>query len=860
MVTRTFHNITTRYNGYYYSSENISEGIYKIRKNHKDNYDRILPIYIYPTSENAKNTFPEFDKAIKKSSLAIQRHTIKDSKGKEVPSAGKWIDNNWINIGIAHFYKREFFSGIEAWEYVVRTYRKSDDKYRAMIWLIRANNEIGSVSSSEPIISLLKNERGLPADVKKELPVAMADYYLRRGQYAEASAKLTEATKNSHFLSGIPKNQRARYTFIIGQIAELQQDDRKAIQFYKRTIKMKPAYEMIFYSKIKIARLLDVKRGNSEKTKKDLLKMAKEFKNSDYYDVIYYTLGEISEKEKKIDEAVGYYKKSVQTSLINQNQKALSFLKLGEISFARAQYQPAEAYYDSAVATLPKDHPDFNAIVSRKKTLETLVGYITTIQREDSLQRVARMTEEQRNAFIDQLIANYKEEQVRKQKEIEERMNAPAPGMTSTMIPGMAPPGMAMPGEQATFYFYNPNTVALGVADFMRRWGNRRNEDHWRRSNKASAITEEQVTEATDTTGAKKESKINPALTREYYLKDLPMHDSLVDKSNVKIVYAYYHMGVLYKEELNNTPKTIATFEELNTRFPDNKYELNTYYILYRVYLAARNDERTQYYRNKILNEYPDSEFAQLIRNPELAEEMSAQKSEVEQFYTGVYHAYQSASYSESYRKADQGLKDFGKSDYADKFEFIRAMSRGRLAGIDTLEKDLKMMVARHPKSELTPLAQDVLKSIDAKKNPVKMSQDAPKETPNDTFTVNFDAEHYVFAIVPDNAKMVEDFKSRVATFNNVFYSEKKLAISATLFGDKKQLVIIKPFPNAQEAQTYFENLSKDADVFKDQLKRDLVEMYPILPSNVAFLYQKKSAEAYKLFYADQFKKLKQAN
>jgi hypothetical protein len=145
----------------------IDEGIYKIEKANKDNFDKILPVYIYPPGDKAKNTFPEFDKAIKKSSTCIQRHAIKVKKGNEIPTSGKWIDNNWINIGISHLYKRELFSGLEAFEYVARTYTKSKDKYTAMAWMVKTNNEIGSVTSSEQIISLLKNEKELPRKVKK---------------------------------------------------------------------------------------------------------------------------------------------------------------------------------------------------------------------------------------------------------------------------------------------------------------------------------------------------------------------------------------------------------------------------------------------------------------------------------------------------------------------------------------------------------------------------------------------------------------------------------------------------------------------------------------------------------------------
>ncbi len=210
LPSRTFHNITARFNGYYYSCENIDEGIYKIEKGNKDVYDKILPVYIYPSPEKAKSTFPDFDKAIKKSSLCIQRHAIKDGKGNEIASSGNWIDNNWINIGISHFYKREFFSAIETFEYVVRTYTKSNDKYMAMIWLMKAYNEIGSVSSSEPIISLLKNAKGLSPKIKNEFPIAQADFYMRRGQNTEAHSKLMEVVRNSHFLTGVSKSRRAQ--------------------------------------------------------------------------------------------------------------------------------------------------------------------------------------------------------------------------------------------------------------------------------------------------------------------------------------------------------------------------------------------------------------------------------------------------------------------------------------------------------------------------------------------------------------------------------------------------------------------------------------------------------------------------
>lgn len=847
VASRAYHNLTARYNGYYYSCENIDEGVYKIEKANKENFDKVIPVYIYPTVEKAKNTFPEFDKAIKKSSLTIQKHAIKNKKGQEIASAGKWIDNNWINIGIAHFYKREFFSGIESFEYVIRTYTKSKDKFNAMIWLIRANNEIGAVSSSEQTLSFLKNERHLPSRIKKELPVAYADYYMRRGQNAEAIAKLMEVTRNTSFLSGLSKKRRARYSFIIGQLSELNKDNKRAVQYYKKTIRLKPNYEMVFYSKIKIARLLDVKREDSQKTKRDLLKMTKEFKNSDYYDVIFYTLGEIEERERNLQQAQFYYKRSVQTSVANPKQKALSFLKLGELNFDLTNYQAAEAYYDSTISTLPKDHPDYNSILARKKTLETLVGYIKTISKEDSLQKIAKMTEGERNRYLDRMIENLKRDEERKFKEEEARKNELANSanpLATTIDP--------MNNGPVSFPFYNPTTVSFGVADFIKKWGNRKLEDNWRRANKAVVMEDasDPGQPKVDSTG----KMVSAVKSKEFYLNGLPLSDSLMRKSDARIVRAYYMMGTIYKEELNNTKKAIAAFEELNTRYPDNKYLLNTYYVLYRTYLDEKNQPKADFYKNKILTEYPDSEFALLIKNPEYAQELNSKKSEVEVDYREVFNTYHVGDYQNAYTLAKRGITKFGKNDYLPKFEFIKAMSLGGLKGIDSLEYGLKLVVAKYPNADVTPLANDVLMAIKKQKNPDLFKAPAVAN-PKDTFIVNPDGEHFIVAVTPDNVKIADGIKTNISNFNNIYYSDKKFTTNSNLFGTDKQLIVIKTFENAREAMTYYENLMSDPDLYKGGINKKDVDIFIMSADNLPVLYKRKNVKSYLLFFEDNYKK-----
>jgi len=857
VVSRAYHDLTARYNGYYYSCVNIDDGIYKIENNNKDNFEKVLPVYIYPAAEKAKATFPEFDKAVKKSSFCIQRHTIKDKKGNESAAAGKWIDNNWINIGISQFYKREFFSAIESFEYVTRTYTKSPDKYLAILWLIKTYNEIGSVSSAEPLISLLKNEKGLLRAIRNEIPVVTADYYMRRGLNTEASTRLMEAARNSRPVFGINHKKRARYAFIAAQLFEQSKNNKRAIEYYKKTIKLKPNYEMIFYSKIKMARLLDVKRNNSESTKKGLLKMAKEFKNSDYFDVIYYTLGEIEEKERNQTQAFYYFKRSVQTSMVNPNQKALSFLKMGEISFERANYAPAEAYYDSAIVTLSKDHPEYKTIVARKKTLETLVGYMRTITKEDSLQRIAKMSDAEINTFIDNLIVAKEKEELRKLKELEAAKNSnngQSVGMGKT-------PELATLGQPVSFYFYSQSVVPFGIADFQRKWGNRKLEDNWRRSNRALTIENPSEIESTggggDAVAAKSK---NPSANRDAYKKNLPFNDSLIAKSNSKIIKAYYMLGSIYKEELNNTKKTISSFEELNTRFPSNKYLLSTYYTLYRIYQDAKNQPKADYYRDKILNEFPDSEFALLIKNPNVAEEMNSQKSEVETFYNHVYQAFHENNFTKSLTISREGIAKFGNNPYKPKFEFIKSLSLGKTKGLDSMEFSLKLLVANFPNSEVTPLANDILLSIKKQKEPqivkvAEISTVVPAKV--DTFHVAFDTPHYIIGVSQDDPQIVEAFKTNLNVFNTKYYSNKTFELTSSLFGATRQLVILKTFTNAQEAILFYDNLLKDKDVFSGIVKKENIDILPISADNLLFFYKKKNVTDYKAYYNEAYKTLK---
>lgn len=869
-IHRGYHNLTARFNGYYYATESIKEGEDKIRTSYKYDYDRLLPVFLVPSNETAKATFPEFDKAIKKSSNCIQRHTIKDKKkGTEITTAGRWIDNNWNVIGISHFYKREFFSGIEAFEYVIRSY-KSRDKYKALIWLARSYNEIGAPSQAEPVIGVLKEDKKISKYAKKELPAVQADYYLKRGMYKEAEAALINALKGgesknknafSDFMALLKsrpsKKTRARYSFILAQLYEEKKENRKAIQYYQKVISLKPDYDLVFNAKIKQARLYDLKSGNIAKVKRELLKMTRDVKNTEYLDVIYYTLGEISEREKDENQAIVNYKLSVKNSTQNPKQKALSYLKLGEISFEQANYTAAGGYYDSTMITLPKDYKDYLVISKRKETLETLIGYIKTIQREDSLQYVAKMNETDRTRFIEKMIKRIEEEEERK-KEEQEALQAQNdnPNYNPNGVPNNGMPNIGN-GQKGDWYFYNQTTLSFGLNDFIKKWGNRKLEDNWRRSQKALTFESQSNTpddSIAQNSVAPKNTTAKDKKSVEYYLTDLPLNDSLLKKSDKTIIDAYYNLASTYKEELNNNKKAIATFEELNKRYSDHKYKLSTYFQLYRIFTSVKNQSQADYYKNKLLNEYPNSEYAQIIKNPKYIADKNAQKGEVELFYTDTYNEYIASNFTGAYNKCLESENKFGKNDFAGKFAFIKAMCIGKLKGADSLEMALKKVQVFYPKDPVTKQVQDILEVLYNMKHPNEATGEASHINKADTFSLDLSAQHFVVAIYPDDANIVNDFKNSLSNYNTDFYGNENLNTSSSLFGSSEQVTIIKAFKNAQSALEYIDNLKKDKTVFSGKIKVESFILMAISADNIPRLFRKKQASYYQPFYDDHYK------
>ncbi len=849
---RAYHNITAHYNVYWNGMDLMRQGIKDYDAEMKDNFSLILPVYNF--GDKTGNKAAQFsDNAIKKASKTIQKHSMFFNHKEYC----KWIDDAYMMIGKAYFYKKDYPMARRTFEFVIKTYNDNDIKYEAMYWVAMANIQLGDYNRGEPMLDMLLNKinKGeAPAKYEEAVNLAYANSFILQKNFDAAVPYLNRALELN------PKvKMKTRVYFILGQIAQKQEDPDKAALMYTQVLKHSSTYEMEFNAKINLAQCYTSKSTEREFIVKKLGKMLKDEKNKDYLDQIYYALAQISLTDKDSIHAIEYLGKSVSTSKTNNYQKAISALQLADIYFSFPNYPKAQAYYDSTMQFLPKDFANYNIIKKKTETLTDLVQQLQLISREDSLQALAAMPEELRNAVIERLVANYIAEEVKKKQDAqlkqENQMFAVQEDKTNTS------------SSQGRWYFYNANTLANGFSNFAKKWGRRRSEDNWCLTDKAITMNPAEAPVDTipappmagsDTSGREKtEKKSTNPKDKKFYSQDIPLTPAKLAVSKKKVSDAYYKAGFIYIEGLNDYGHSIECFETLLQKFPEYPRKAQTYFELYTLYNGLKNEPKSDYYRNLLLTGYPETDYAKLLVNPNYFKELASRKSESSKLYETTYKAFLNQQYYMVISSASEAHAKY-KSDTAllPKFDYLRALSLGKIEVADSMIVALTMIQQEYPKSPVSNLAREVLTSLTSpatqQQQPGKSSSDsisALLKAAESIYKFDSSAVHFYILIV-NNAKVdVNALKIKIADFNSKMHDLEGLEVNSLLFDNNREMITVSNFDDATQASRYLLSIRDSKYIFIRLNEVGDYNDFIISVNNYPVLYKNKDIIKYLKFF-----------
>ncbi|WP_430936332.1 hypothetical protein [Saccharicrinis sp. 156] len=892
-LSRGYHNLTAHYNVYFNGRESFKEGVKAIEASNVDDYTQMLAVFpeSKPGAESVAGS--QMDRAIEKGAKLIKVHSIRKKpenrrddqsiKYKKFLSQNefnKWVDNAYLLIGKSHFYKREYYVAQQSFAYIFREFQEGPEWYEAEIWNARAAIELGDFAQAKIQLENYDMEGKAPAGLFGLYAATYADFYMRQGRYAEAIPFMKEAVNGAG-----SKYYRRRFNFILAQLYQKQKQYTQASQAYEAVIKSNPPYEMAFNAKVNRAGML-FEEGGLEAVKKEIKRLLRDKRNSDYEDQIYYALAMAYKAEAHEELAMGNFLLSIEKSIDNNHQKGMSFFELSEIYYDRPEYKPAYYYLDTAIVNLNENFPGLQVIEARHESLTDLVANINMVEREDSLLKVAAMPEQQRLALIDGIIEDVKKRQEALKKQQEKGTNGDV-----FYDPMMSQSYTGTQSQGGKWYFYNQTSMGMGKLEFEKLWGRRKLEDNWRRSNKQAVVEEpmdmgdpedmfgEPEGVPKDSVGGNeavlavmaKEKENNP-MVRDSYLKDIPSTPELWLASNKRIQSGLLNQGLIYKDELENIPYAIDAFAEYAKRYPDGDFIEDVYMNLYLCFEKQGDSQKMAGIKDILMDKFPDGEFTAYLNDPEYFEKKHARNRKMEALYQQTYTSYLFNEFEVPVTNVREAHHIDEENVLIPKFKLLAALSYAKMGIEDRFVNELEEIKEVYASSEVAPLAVEMLALYHEGRMPVqgavttnlmaKRTEEFTREQQDlgntqvreqvaTSYTIDHKSQHSLILLVNPEAD-INRLKFNIADYNFSKFLLNDYEMGKTQLPDGTPVFSVSGFNNRLEALDYFYSLRERSEIFEvDDLEYQ--KLYVIHGKNQEYLLSSGDVDGYDDFFAENY-------
>jgi tetratricopeptide (TPR) repeat protein len=820
-------NITSRYNYIYNANLLLNNYISSLQETYPDNYTEILPVYVAPEKFNAVRENPvhqtpdssALDEIIRKAKTIIADK-----------SYGIYIDEAYMLLGKSYFYKGDYFIAAEYFEYTASTYQ--GDKtvlLNALHWKARCYLQLNNLPAAAALLdSLEASVKRVPKHSAEPL-ATLAQMNIALNRPGTAVSYLEAAIK-AHNKVG----DKRRWTFILGQLHEAENQPEKALACYKMVQHSNAGFDLYFNARLNAIKLMGMLNTSGKSKTQEMLALVKDEKNADFLDQVYYHVASAYAAADDCPNAIDYYNRSIQAATNNAYQKGLSYLRLADVNFhSTRDYLKAKAYYDSTLRTLPKSHSQYQQIAKKVQNLQYLTDRYQVIAFQDTLQALARLPEGERLRRI-QAFASVAEVS------------------STTPIDSIdARNGKANSGN-GRFYFQNEAAMQSGLAGFYKKWGNRIQEDNWRQSirvadqaNTLRTVPVNTPVNATDASAVEETTKDH--LQTQRYLKAVPLNANMLQQSNQKIIDAYFELASFYQQELNDNSEAIRIYELLLSRFPDNNYTAAIHYSLYLAYKNTAPDKASTH-KGIVLSRFRESIYARNLMDPGFSLKQSEYELALNEKYDSLFTTYQQKDFSAVIQIVADLTSAYPNNRLAPQFEYLKVISIGRRYPVDSLLNAFRTILQHYPADRLiVPLVNEHLSYINQhldefKKRKVALLDFDPNEMPfaaplravqtlvpanlptalpgkklevqerirtpavSSMFSTAVSDTYYFVIHVADATLRLSTSRFGIGQFNRGNYPARRLRHQITEFDDD-QLIYVGNFSSFEDVKTYAEGI-----------------------------------------------------
>lgn len=788
-INRGFHAVTAEYNTLYNGDVAYDDGKEELAATYNDNFWELLKverIKLEPEGLPGEKENTNFARAEEKATKAIQKHSMYID-GKEY---NPQVDEAYMLLGKARYYDKRFIPAIDAFNFILDKYPTSNNINRAKVWKAKSNIRLRNEDVALENLQKMMDEEELEEEELAEAAAMMTQAYINLDSITEALPYIklaSEYTKDNEL--------RGRYAYIKGQIYNILEQKDSANLAFDEVIELNRKSPRVYMINAHMAKMrnFDYDKGDKLAMLEFLFKMEKNRENRPFLDKIYNQLGEYYRNTKNIDTAVTWYNQSIQNFKNDNTLQSINYTTLAEINFDRALYSEAGAYYDSTITFLTENSREWRRVKKKRANLADVIKFEAIAKTNDSILHLTGMSEVERIRYFEEYTSKLREKAIKDsiaEMKIEE-------GIANKEFFKKNGGGDENGGPSGgKFYFYNPTTISYGKQEFNKRWGKRLAEDNWRRSDKKSQGVQEEEVISEVVVPISENELYDP----KAYIARIPTEKKAIDSIAKERNFAYYQLGLIYKEKFKEYSLATDKLEKLLTFNPEERLILPTKYNLYKIYNQIENESLASKYKNDILTNYAESRYAEILRNPN--SQLATDESSPEFKYKGLYSEFEASNYAQVIARCDEYITLYNGDDIVPKFELLKATALARQDGFEAYKKALNFIALTYPNSEEGKQAENIFTN--------KIPQLATKAFVSDEVTDNFKLMYKFNVSERVSAEALQEQLEKAITELNFF----KTKTSIDYYDPQTMFVVVHGLKTRLGARGFGENL-KDAKNFK---------------------------------------------
>lgn len=727
-TSRFIQNTVTHYNFYFNANNKLNDIIERARLAFKDDYSKLLPFYNYSLDVTAADSI-QLDSVSYKAQSGIVLHDLRSD----------WADNMYLLWGITYYLRKDYDSAYKMFQFINyafaarneygdyrvigsarddnnafnistkekgglmnKLFKEPPSRNDAFVWQVRNYLAQDRFAEASSLIQALKRDTLFPSRLDNDLEEMEAYYFYRQQRWDSAAAHLEKALSTAS-----TKQEKARWEYLLGQLYEASGQYKESEKWYDVAIGHTTDPIMDIYARLASIRVnKDGGDNYIEKNSETLLKMAKRDKYVDYRDIIYYMAAQMELERNNIDGALALLLKSTKYDAIDAALRNKTFLQLAELSFTKKLYRESFNYYDS----LKMDDPalvNTADIIARKSLLSRLADNIEIISRQDSLQNLASLSEDDRKSKVKSIVRRLRKAQGLKDEGSFSTGSA-APLPTIQTAPNLFTPG----NTKGEWYFYNANSRQKGATDFKTKWGTRPNVDNWRRSAALSATIAQRNDLANaqqQANGSNTSSPEDNEVTYDALYNKIPLTPEKLKSSNDSLQNALYTLGILYIQELEDCQSGTETLEQLRERFRTHSRMEDVLFNLYYCYNKNSNVAKSTEMKQLLITQFPNSNSATIVKtgkNPK----SDGPHSEATRTYERIYDLFIEGKFSEATEQKRIADNQYGRNYWTPQLLYIESVYYIKQNNDSLAKNSLNNIVAQFSG---TPIAEKAITMLD---------------------------------------------------------------------------------------------------------------------------------------------------